>query len=164
MKLVFAARAARDVSYPVAMNKLALLAVTCAVAACGKDSGAGGAGGAGGPTLAQLVATADAPAHIRDAVPADVAVGRPLKVTVVPPPPAAPASVKVETCVADPSKVFVPLGEWVAREHPGAFRVTGTTDLEAHWEGGEIRGYSDRGNGCAAEEWRVVLNVYHSKH
>ncbi len=133
-----------------------MIAGVVMLAACGKDSGAGSGAARtrGGKTLAELAATADAPDDLKHAVPADVVVGRPLKVSVDPAPPAAAQAIVVETCSAgEPSSVFVPLGDWVKRERPGAFSVTGTIDIQAHWEGGEIRGYSERGHGCNDDEF-----------
>ena len=45
----------------------------------------------------------------------------------------------------------------------GAFSVTGTIDIQAHWKGGEIRGYSDRGHGCADTEYHAEFTIYRSK-
>ena len=149
------------------MHKLVLIAAVLGLAACGKDSDskahASAGGTPGGKTLKELTAAAEAPDDLRNAVPADVVVGRPLKVAVENAPSGEPHRIIVETCIAgEPDTVFVPLGEWVKRERPGAFSVTGTIDIQAHWKGGEIRGYSDRGNGCNPDEYHARFAIYRS--
>jgi len=154
------------VPYAVGMNKLVFLAGILMFAACGKDGDAkaGAAAAKGGKTLAELAASADAPDDLKQAVPADVVVGRPLKVSVEPAPPAAPQAIVVETCSpGEPASVFVPLGDWVKRERPGAFSVTGTIDIKAHWKGGEILGDSERGHGCNEDEFYSRFLIRRSK-